>query len=88
MPASEWLATFGPFDDSGEPMELEDSPLTQALRDGRPAHADFCIRSTKGDEHRIEASAVPIIGADASSSGAMIFFWPIGDVQADGAGRG
>jgi PAS domain-containing protein len=81
MPAAEWLATFGPFDDSGQPMELEDSPLTQALREGRPAHADFCIRSTRGDEYAIEASAVPIVGSDASSSGAMIFFWPIGDAK-------
>ena len=63
MPAAEWLATFGPFDDSGQPMELEDSPLTQALREGRPAHADFRIRSTRGDEYAIEASAVPIVGS-------------------------
>ena len=88
MPASEWLETFGPFTDSGEPMELEDSPLTQALRDGRPAHADFCIRSTKGEEHTIEASAVPIIGADTASSGAMIFFWKIGDGRRDGERAG
>jgi PAS domain-containing protein len=76
-PAAEWLETFGPFEDSGKPMALEDSPLTMALRDGRPAHADFHIRSTKGDDYEIEASAVPIVGADAASSGAMIFFWPI-----------
>ena len=81
MPAAEWLATFGPFEESGEPMELEDSPLTKSLRAGRPAHADFRIRSTRGDEYKIEASAVPIVGNDAGSSGAMIFFWPIGDAK-------
>jgi PAS domain-containing protein len=81
MPASEWLATFGPFEESGEPMQLEDSPLTKALRDGRPAHADFRIRSARGDDYKIEASAVPIVGNDAGSSGAMIFFWPIEEAQ-------
>jgi len=85
MPAAQWLATFGPFDDSGEPMQLEDSPLTKALRNGRPAHADFCIRSARGDRYEIEASAVPIVGTDASSSGALIFFWPLGEAQ-DGEG--
>ena len=74
-PAREWLAKFGPFDESGKPMELEDSPLTKALRDGRPAHANFRVRSAAGDERGIEASAVPIIGTDRGSSGAMIFFW-------------
>ena len=77
MKASDWLRTFGPFESSGEPMELEDSPLTQALRDGRAAHADFHIRSRDGEEHAIEASALPIVGAEAASSGAMIFFWPV-----------
>ena len=81
MPASEWLATFGPFEESGDPMKLEDSPLTKALRSGRPAHADFRIRSARGDGYKIEASAVPIVGNDAGSSGAMIFFWPIGDAE-------
>jgi PAS domain-containing protein len=88
MPAAEWLATFGPFDDSGKPMELEDSPLTKALRNGRPAHADFCIRSAKGHRYEIEASAVPIVGTDASSSGALIFFWPLGEAQDGGRPAG
>ena len=74
-PADEWLERFGPFESSGTPMELEDSPLTKALRRGRPAHANFHVRSAEGAETAIEASAVPIVGADSGSSGAMIFFW-------------
>jgi PAS domain-containing protein len=74
-PAQEWLERFGPYEASGEPMELEESPLTKSLRDGRPAHANFRIRGAAGDERAIEASAVPIVGADKGSSGAMIFFW-------------
>jgi len=74
-PAAEWLERFGPFESSGKPMELEDSPLTQALRRGRPAHANFRVRSSTGEETAIEASALPIVGTDRESSGAMIFFW-------------
>lgn len=77
MAANEWLATFGPFDDFGQPIAMEDLPLTRSLRDGRPAHAEFCIRSTKGEEHSIEASALPIVGSGSASSGAMIIFWPV-----------
>ena len=81
MPAKEWLETFGPFDDFGQPIDMEELQLTQALRDGRPAHANFRIRSTKGDEHSIEASALPIVGSDSESSGAMIIFWPVDEQE-------
>ena len=37
-----------------------------------------------GDEHGIEASAVPIIASEQGSSGAMIFFWPLDE---NGAGE-
>jgi PAS domain-containing protein len=77
MPAREWIETFGPFDDSGEPIAVDQLPLTTLLREGRPGHAEFTIRSTKGDRCAIEASAFPIVGSDSGSSGAMIVFWPV-----------
>src|SRR5688572_26788736 len=58
MEPSRWTATFGPFNDDGEPVTLEQLPLTMALRHGRPAHSNFMVRSTSGEEHRIEASAL------------------------------
>jgi hypothetical protein len=48
--------------------------MTKALRRGRPAHGQFKIRSIKGKEYEIEASAVPIV-AEGGQEGAMIFFW-------------
>jgi PAS domain-containing protein len=78
MDAEAWTTTFGPLDESGAPMPLEEMPLTIALRDGRPAHTRHRIRSTRGGEHTIEASAFPIIGTDSGSSGALIIFWPLG----------
>jgi hypothetical protein len=48
--------------------------MTKALRQGKPAHGQFKIRSVHGDEHEIEASALPIV-AEGGQEGAMIFFW-------------
>lgn len=76
MTVEEWTARFGPFDESGKPIAIGDLELTCALRDGRPAHSRFCIRSGRGEEHRIEASALPIVGSGDDRSGAMIVFWP------------
>jgi PAS domain-containing protein len=84
MTAEEWIGTFGPFDDDGRPIPVEDLPLTAALRAGRPSHARLRIRSTKGDEHEIAASGLPIVGADRDSSGAMLFFWPTGELSQSG----
>jgi PAS domain-containing protein len=76
MTADEWLSTFGPFEPStGEPIPLEEQPLTKALRANRPAHAEQHIRSLDGTEHDISVSGVPIVGVDGFN-GAMIFFWP------------
>jgi PAS domain-containing protein len=76
QPAGEWSSSFGPLDNDGQAIPIEDLPLTQALRDGRPAHAEFCIRSIDGTNHRIEASAMPIVGNPSGTSGAMVIFWP------------
>jgi PAS domain-containing protein len=74
-PAEEWGHAIGPFGDDGEPIPIEELPTTQALREGRPAHGSFLIRSIDGENHAIEASALPIL-ADGGQEGAMIFFWP------------
>jgi PAS domain-containing protein len=74
MTAEEWSRTLSPFGESGEPTPIEDREMTKALRRGRPAHGQFRIRSVKGQEYEIEASAVPIV-AEGGQEGAMIFFW-------------
>jgi hypothetical protein len=66
-------------------MALDDLPTTQAVRDGRPAHAMFTIRSANGTEYEIESSAFPIVASEKGSSGAMILFWPL---EANGGERG
>src|SRR5919199_3826140 len=45
MGPEQWGTAFGPFDESGEQVPMEALPLTIALRQGRPAHAQFTIRS-------------------------------------------
>jgi PAS domain-containing protein len=78
----EWGSLFGPFDENGEPLPYDELPLVRAVRDDRPAHAEFEIRSTDGVQHRVEASAFPIQTAHGSR-GAIAVFWPI---AANGAG--
>ena len=77
MEPGEWTASFGPLDDDDEPIPLEDLPLTRALRDNRPAHAEFRVRDAKGAKHAIAASAMPIVGVAEAASGAMVIFWPV-----------
>ena len=66
---------FGPFDGSGEPIPYDELPLVVAVRNGRPAHAEFEIRSTDGALHEIEVSAFPIL-TPHGSQGAIAVFWP------------
>jgi PAS domain-containing protein len=78
----EWGALFGPFNEDGEPIPYDELPLVVAVRNDRPAHANFEIRSTDGTHHRVEASAFPIQTAHGSR-GAIAVFWP---AATDGAG--
>lgn len=74
MAATDWTATFGPFDADGTPTAYNELGLTQALMGDRAAHASYTIHSATGTEHAIEVSAVPIQG-DNGFNGAMVFFW-------------
>lgn len=75
MPAHEWTATFGPFGSDGKPIPFDRLKITQALRGNSPAHARFTIRALNGSQHRIELSALPIVGA-GGFHGAIVVFWP------------
>jgi PAS domain-containing protein len=74
----EWGTVFGPFDSEGNPIPYEELPLVIAVRQGRPAHSRFTIRSTDGTLHEIEVSAFPILTAHGSRGG-MAIFWPVAD---------
>jgi PAS domain-containing protein len=88
MPAEEWGQAVGPFGEDGSALPIEDIPTTRALRQGRPAHGTFIVRSVRGEEYEIEASALPIV-AEGGQEGAMIFFWPTdGSGETKISGRG
>jgi PAS domain-containing protein len=92
VPQREWGALFGPFGADGEPVPYDQLPLVSAVRSGRPAHAEFTIRSADGAEHAVQASAFPILTAHGSR-GALAMLWPSeereaapGPAHANGAG--
>ena len=73
--AEEWGTMFGPFDADGSPIPYDELPLVLSVRQGRPAHSIFSIRSAEGTPHEIEVSAFPILTAHGSR-GAIAVFWP------------
>jgi PAS domain-containing protein len=81
MSAQDWLDAFGPIDDDGNAIPLEQQPLTMALRANRPAHARHRIRSLTGAEHTVDVSGLPVMSADGFQ-GAMVFMWIAGEGDA------
>ena len=41
------------------------------------AHGAFSIRSAGGEDHQIEASALPLVGTSGGFRGALAIFWPV-----------
>ena len=87
MSAEEWTATFGPLSGEGDPLEFDEVSLTKAIRDGRPGHGSFRIRTATNHEQPIEAAAFPIVASPEGSSGAMILFWPQAGSEPDAEGE-
>jgi PAS domain-containing protein len=75
MGEQEWGTRFRPREPGGGELAVEDLPLTIALRDGEPGHAQMEITAADGEDHLIAVSAIPIKGR-AGQLGAFAIFWP------------
>jgi PAS domain-containing protein len=77
MDLGDFATRFVPLTQDGRPLQIDELPLAVALREGRPVHLRFRVRSAHGDERQIEDSAFPIVGNDGLR-GAMAIFWDVG----------
>jgi PAS domain-containing protein len=75
MGPDDWGSRFRPREPGGRELEVEELPLTIALREGQPGHARMEITAADGEDHRIAVSAIPIRG-QAGQRGAFAIFWP------------
>jgi PAS domain-containing protein len=72
----EWNEDHRPFEQDGRELPTEELPFTIAVRESRPVHKRFQVRPDGGAAVEIEASAVPLSGADGCQ-GAIVVFWPV-----------
>ena len=74
-----WTAAFAVRDKSGQPLEIDELPLVQALRKRRPAYARFDITGMDGAMRSLEVAAFPLQGQGGSRLGAVALFWEAAD---------
>ncbi len=75
MPAQEWGSVFTSADDDGNPIPLEDMPLAIAVTQRRPHTGSMNITGLDGIAHRIQISAIPLIGQTGRNLGSLAVFW-------------
>jgi PAS domain-containing protein len=75
MSMEEWSSVFVPENDDGSPMPAEELPLVIALREHRPAHAQFLITGLDGTRRSIAAAAFPLVAQSGHDLGAVALFW-------------
>lgn len=73
LSADEWTSQVGPFDELGKLLPRDGLPMTQALREGLPAHGNFRVRLARGHVN-VEVSGLPLQGVDGLK-GAIMVFW-------------
>lgn len=75
LPFEERTAMLAPRRESGEPLPVEELPGMLAMRERRPAHAEFYIYGLDGTLRAVEATAMPLESAGGHVLGALIVLW-------------
>jgi PAS domain-containing protein len=71
----DWGTDHGISDLEGRRLPPEELPLAVAVRESRPVHRRLKIQPDGGEMISIEASSLPLVGADGVR-GAVTLFWP------------
>jgi PAS domain-containing protein len=77
LSTAQWSTAFVPTDHYGKVLPPEKLPLVIALREQRPAHADFRIRGFDGVVRHIQVTAFPLAGRANRFLGAVAIFWEV-----------
>src|ERR1700675_2660962 len=75
MTAAEYTKLFQPSDDSGNPLDVLETPLGVAITRQQPEHAKLTIRGADGVMRPIEATAFPLLAHTDECVGAIAIFW-------------
>ncbi len=76
LPREEWAQQIGPFDDHGQPVAMDDLPVANTLKGGRPAQGRFHLRLARQELREVEVSALPLVEPDFLE-GLLLLFWPV-----------
>jgi PAS domain-containing protein len=76
LPFEERAAMLAPRRDNGEPLRVDQLPGMLAMRERRPAHAEFYIHGLDGVLREVEATAIPVESAGGHVLGTLIVMWP------------
>ena len=76
LPFEERAAMLAPRRETGEPLPVEQLPGMLAMRERRPAHAEFYIHGLDGVLRQVEATAIPMESAGGHVLGTLIVIWP------------
>ena len=73
------MQALAPRDEGGQAMPPSEMPGVMAMRERAPVHARLWLRAHDGEDRFVEASAVPIEGAEGRTLGGMVMFWETRD---------
>jgi PAS domain-containing protein len=76
----QWGTMWNPEDPkTGEPIPVEELPLSIALSERRPVQRRMCITGMDGVRREIEVLSIPLLKIGEELVGALAVFWEEGD---------
>jgi len=77
MAITDLVSTFHLAQLDGQPLPIDELPITRALADRRPCHRKLQIVGLDGVHRNLEVTAFPLVGQGARVLGAVTIFWEI-----------
>jgi PAS domain-containing protein len=82
LSADDWGSRWRPKDcDTGEPLPLEDLPLSIAFMKRRAAHRPMAITGADGVSRNIQVTAFPLFARANELVGGVAIFWTDADAE-------
>jgi PAS domain-containing protein len=75
LSAEDMIKRWRPEDPDGTPLAPERIPIVAAVREKRPVHGLLGFTGSDGVRRVIQATAMPLLGAEQRLAGAVAYFW-------------
>jgi PAS domain-containing protein len=75
MSRADLAKMFKPVDEAGQPVPIQNLPLSQAIRTGTATHGSLTIEAVDGTRRDLDVMGIPLLARVGQPVGGLAIFW-------------